>query len=182
MDKVTRQCPQTTTFLKRKESRSGIEPRSYRLLGSNAVTLGQTGSLVHSTWLSDYIIYTCREWSSSPAAHQSWLVCSCLPCWCPLRVSVTDQLQQSRELISARKTSHNHKSKKSHKQQQKHESPTVTLTQHAKRRFVGGGGGGGGYNCKVTVCTVLCAGVGNTIYRHRDGFGGSGRRDFITMQ
>ena len=28
MDKVTRQCPQTTAFLKRKESRSGIEPRS----------------------------------------------------------------------------------------------------------------------------------------------------------
>ena len=31
MDKVTRQCPQTTTFLKRMESRSGIEPRSFRL-------------------------------------------------------------------------------------------------------------------------------------------------------
>ena len=31
MDKVTRQCPQTTTFLGRKESRSGIEPRSFRL-------------------------------------------------------------------------------------------------------------------------------------------------------
>ena len=31
MDKVTGQCPQTTTFLKRKESRSGIEPRSFRL-------------------------------------------------------------------------------------------------------------------------------------------------------
>ena len=31
MDKVTRQCPQTTTFLKRQESRSGIEPRSFRL-------------------------------------------------------------------------------------------------------------------------------------------------------
>ena len=30
-DKVTRQCPQTTTFSKRKESRSGIEPRSFRL-------------------------------------------------------------------------------------------------------------------------------------------------------
>ena len=30
-DKVTRQCPQTTTFLKRKESRSGSEPRSFRL-------------------------------------------------------------------------------------------------------------------------------------------------------
>ena len=31
MDKVTGQCPQTTTSLKRKESRSGIEPRSFRL-------------------------------------------------------------------------------------------------------------------------------------------------------
>ena len=31
MDKVTRQCPRTTTFLKRKGSRSGIEPRSFRL-------------------------------------------------------------------------------------------------------------------------------------------------------
>ena len=30
-DKVTRQRPQITTFLKRKESRSGIEPRSFRL-------------------------------------------------------------------------------------------------------------------------------------------------------
>ncbi len=31
MAKVTGQCPQTTTFLKWKESRSGIEPRSFRL-------------------------------------------------------------------------------------------------------------------------------------------------------
>ena len=31
-DKVTRQYPQTTTFLKRRESRSGIEPRSALLL------------------------------------------------------------------------------------------------------------------------------------------------------
>ena len=30
MDKVTRQCPQTRTFLKRKESRSGIESRSFQ--------------------------------------------------------------------------------------------------------------------------------------------------------
>ena len=30
-DKVTRSCPQTTTFLKRKESRSIFEPRSFRL-------------------------------------------------------------------------------------------------------------------------------------------------------
>ena len=31
-DKVTRQCPQTTSFLKRKaESRSGIEPRPFCL-------------------------------------------------------------------------------------------------------------------------------------------------------
>ena len=37
-DKVTRQCPHTTTFLKRKESRSGTEPRSFCL------PLGQTCS------------------------------------------------------------------------------------------------------------------------------------------
>ena len=30
-EKVTRQCPQTTKFLMRKESRSGIVPRSFRL-------------------------------------------------------------------------------------------------------------------------------------------------------
>ena len=30
-NKVTRQCPQTTTFLKRQESRSGIEPRYFCL-------------------------------------------------------------------------------------------------------------------------------------------------------
>ena len=32
-DKVTRQCPQTTTFLKRRESRSGIEPGSFCFTG-----------------------------------------------------------------------------------------------------------------------------------------------------
>ena len=31
MEKFTGQCPQTTTFLKRKESRSGIKPKSFRL-------------------------------------------------------------------------------------------------------------------------------------------------------
>ena len=30
-DNVTRQCPQTTTFVKRKDSRSGIEPRPFCL-------------------------------------------------------------------------------------------------------------------------------------------------------
>ena len=30
-DKVTRQCPQITTFLKRKENRNRIEPRSFCL-------------------------------------------------------------------------------------------------------------------------------------------------------
>ena len=45
MDRVTGQCPQTTTFLERKESRSGIEPRSFRLPAYNALPLGQTGPL-----------------------------------------------------------------------------------------------------------------------------------------
>ena len=40
-DKVTRQCPQTTTFSKRKESRS---PSAYQ---HNALPLGQTGSRLY---------------------------------------------------------------------------------------------------------------------------------------
>ena len=43
MDKVTRQYPQTTTFLRREESQSGIEPRSF-CLPAYALPLGQTGS------------------------------------------------------------------------------------------------------------------------------------------
>ena len=51
MDKVTRQCPQTTTFLKREESRSGIEPRSLwrsRSVG-DSVALGIV-SLFSNSW------------------------------------------------------------------------------------------------------------------------------------
>ena len=46
MDKVTRQCPQTTTFLKTEKG----EPKRYRTevlplqYQPNALTLGQTGS------------------------------------------------------------------------------------------------------------------------------------------
>ena len=41
MDKVTRQCPQTTTFLKRRKSRSGIEPRPFCFTaGPDWLTLG----------------------------------------------------------------------------------------------------------------------------------------------
>ena len=43
-DKVTRPCPQTTTFTGRKESRSGIEPRPFCADQPNASPLGQTGS------------------------------------------------------------------------------------------------------------------------------------------
>ena len=56
MDKVTRQCLQTTTFLKRNESRSGIEPRSfpYQL---NALPLGQTGSQQRTAHLRQFQIF-----------------------------------------------------------------------------------------------------------------------------
>ena len=38
-DKVTRQCPKTTAFLKRKQSRSRIEPRPFSLPTKKANTL-----------------------------------------------------------------------------------------------------------------------------------------------
>ena len=49
-DKITRPCPQTTSF-RRKESRSGIEPWSFRLPASvsKALPLGQTGSRWYQT-------------------------------------------------------------------------------------------------------------------------------------
>ena len=55
MDNVTRQCPQTTTFLKRKENRSGIElgPSAYQ---PNALPLGQTGS--HSARNERTVLYS----------------------------------------------------------------------------------------------------------------------------
>ena len=55
-DKVTGHCPRTTIFLKRKESRSGIEPRSFRLL---ALPLGQTGS---PACQMDLYVYNIGPW------------------------------------------------------------------------------------------------------------------------
>ena len=43
MDKVTGQCPQTTTFLKRKE-REAVSNRGSSAYQPNALPLGQTGS------------------------------------------------------------------------------------------------------------------------------------------
>ena len=45
MDKVTRQCPQTTTFLKRKRRAEAVSNRSPSAYQPNALPLGQTGSL-----------------------------------------------------------------------------------------------------------------------------------------
>ena len=65
MDKVTRQCPQTTTFLKKKESRSGMEPRGPSAYQPNALPLGQTGgpgpilSLVVRTVCVDVTLAEC---------------------------------------------------------------------------------------------------------------------------
>ena len=55
MDKVTRQCPETTTFLMRKESQSSIEPRSFRFQ-PNALPLGQTSSHNKRSIRTHYIL------------------------------------------------------------------------------------------------------------------------------
>jgi len=69
MDKVTRQCPQTTTFLKRRESRSGIEPRPFCLTaGPDWLTLG--------TW-TYRCICRAKHWSvsSEPRRREVELGC-----------------------------------------------------------------------------------------------------------
>ena len=58
MDKVTRQCPQTTTFLNRIESRSGFEPRSFRL---PALCLTARPNQLTSGCGSGLYIYTSRK-------------------------------------------------------------------------------------------------------------------------
>ena len=64
MDKVTSQCPQTATFLKRKASRSGIDPRFYQ---PNALPLGKTGSRYYKLLWSSYGWTTHRERRLPPA-------------------------------------------------------------------------------------------------------------------
>ena len=54
MEKVTRQCPQTT-FLKRKESRSGIELRSFRLPAYRLTARPNRLSRAHTHWGPKFI-------------------------------------------------------------------------------------------------------------------------------
>ena len=64
-DKVTGQCPQTTTFLKRKESRSGIEPRSFRFTNLTAALPARPN------WLIDDGLNSRLLFPSPPASGQS---------------------------------------------------------------------------------------------------------------
>ena len=57
-DKVTRPCPQTATLLKRKESRSGIEPRSFRLPAYRLTARPNRLSLVLLLCLSCHLLLT----------------------------------------------------------------------------------------------------------------------------
>ena len=47
-DKVTRQCPQITTFLKRKENRSEIDPEALLLTQSKSLTAGPNRLTTHA--------------------------------------------------------------------------------------------------------------------------------------
>ena len=74
-DKVTRPCPQTTTFLKRKESQASSNrgPSAYQ---PNALPLGQTGS--HSWWWWRLLLYSAilRSRTDSLRSHvtlHEWL-------------------------------------------------------------------------------------------------------------
>ena len=78
MDKVTGQCPQTTTFLKRNGSRSGTERGPFRL------PLGQTGSqwvgVTHTGFIltcfsTIYATYSCG-WVSRILVLFSYIICS----------------------------------------------------------------------------------------------------------
>ena len=79
---VTRQCPQTTTFMKRKESRSGI--RGPSASQPNTLPLGQTGS--HCSGLGHSRLWLCMTeiWTSKVLSTVSRKLVStdCLPYSC----------------------------------------------------------------------------------------------------
>ena len=85
-DKVTRQCPQTTTFSKRKENRSGIEPRSFRLPAYRLTARPNRLSVRNASRAS--LFSASVHWVSNRT-----------------RLRAPVQNQQSMELISARNTS-----------------------------------------------------------------------------
>ena len=74
-DKGTRQCPQTTTFLKRKESRSNIEPRSFRL---PAYRLTVRPNRLSNAWLN--------------CCLQNFVVCG--HCLVPLSLTINETLKR----------------------------------------------------------------------------------------
>ena len=86
-DKVTRQCPQTTTFSKRKESRSGIEPRSFRLPAKRLTA--RPNRLTWQLWAWTCIYIGPWLWSQLGAGIAQWLerrtrdwkVAGSNPCW-----------------------------------------------------------------------------------------------------
>ena len=56
-NKVARRCPQTTTFLKRKESRSVIKPRSFRLPAYRLTARPNRLSAAHCAYLHFFYIF-----------------------------------------------------------------------------------------------------------------------------
>ena len=88
-DKVTRLCPQTTIFLKRKESRSGIEPRSFRLPAYRLTARPNRMTRWGRAWRQALIVFAVGAfpcwtywlpWRTS-AEHSLWrspgLLCNC---------------------------------------------------------------------------------------------------------
>ena len=70
MDKVIRQCPQTTTFLKRKESRSGIEPRSFHLPAQSLTARPNRLATEPSNWDHSTSV---SGWGRSEPNNPKWL-------------------------------------------------------------------------------------------------------------
>ena len=76
-DKVTSQCPQTTTFLKGKENRSGIEPRSFCLPASRLTARPNRLTLRTYLWrsLCSVHLLACQV---RVTAGDSGLCCCCV--------------------------------------------------------------------------------------------------------
>ena len=76
-DKITRQRLQTTTFMKRKESRSAIQPRSLCLPVYDALPLGQTDSNLKTVFIDSTVTHVQGTRSYNQGGTESEL-CGCV--------------------------------------------------------------------------------------------------------
>ena len=95
---VTGQCPQTTTFLKRKESRCGIGPRSFRLQVWSVLVKPRLQALVYDILPSTTAVFSYAIGSRKLSANEFFVGAQTV-----VSLLQTTQIKQGVSFIAAKK-------------------------------------------------------------------------------